>query len=331
MREDFAIDLATVTEVTHGTDRAATRWRAESRDGTTYALKTVTGGSQVGARVTAHLATCGVAGVAPPVPTRDGRLWSIRGGRRLSVVPWVAGGRALEGMDGSHWAAYGALLAAVHAAPVPDDVAASLPREDHLHERVAAQARDVDAAVGAGPAPAAFGDASTDPVVIALRQEWRAAAYRVAHLLDHAERLGEQLRARASTHVVCHGDPHLGNLLVGDAGAVWLVDWDDAVLAPRERDLMFVLGGVLAFAPVTDRQRAWFLEGYGAVDPDPVRLAYHQCTRALEDVAGWAALALDVGGATATERREALSIVRGVLSPTGLVSIAEASVRGLDG
>ena len=247
------------------------------------------------------------------------------------MVPWVAGGRALDGgMGDAHWQSYGALLAAVHAAPVPDDLAGVLPREDHLPDRVAAATRAVDALVDVGTAAPARG-ASSDPVVSALRREWRDASERVASLLDHADRLGRRLRPRETAPVICHGDPHLGNLLVADASDVWLVDWDDVVLAPPERDLMFVLGGVLAFAPVTDQQAGWFWRGYGAVDLDPERLAYHQCTRALDDVAGWAALALDVDAHSESARRDALSIVRGVLSPTGLVTIAERSVRGLDG
>jgi spectinomycin phosphotransferase len=65
--------------------------------------------------------------------------------------------------------------------------------------------------------------------------------------------------------VICHADPNLGNVLMGDEG-VWLLDWDDAVTGPREQDLLFVLdGGVLAFAPVTAAQTGAFLTGYGAV------------------------------------------------------------------
>jgi spectinomycin phosphotransferase len=56
--------------------------------------------------------------------------------------------------------------------------------------------------------------------------------------------------------VLCHGDPHLGNLLHEGADVVSLVDWDDVVLAPRERDIMFLRGGVLAALPVTAEREA---------------------------------------------------------------------------
>lgn len=87
---------------------------------------------------------------------------------------------------------------------------------------------------------------------------------------------------------------------------------------------MFVIGGVLAFAPVTTEEQSWFFDGYGAADLDPDRLAYYRCTRALVDLVDPAAQVMDVRRPE-RERADALSIVRGVLSPTGLVSLALSS------
>jgi Ser/Thr protein kinase RdoA (MazF antagonist) len=44
--------------------------------------------------------------------------------------------------------------------------------------------------------------------------------------------------------VLCHADLHTWNVLVDSVGDLWIADWDEAVLAPRERDLMFVVGGI---------------------------------------------------------------------------------------
>jgi spectinomycin phosphotransferase len=151
----------------------------------------------------------------------------------------------------------------------------------------------------------------------------------VSTLLEQADGLGRELRTRHAPSVVCHGDPHLGNVLIGPDERVWLIDWDDAVLAPRERDFMFVIGGVLAFAPVSPEEQSWFFDGYGAADIDPDRLAYYRCTRALEDLAYPAAQVVDVHRYVEPKRADALSIVRGVLSPTGLVSLALSSLRDL--
>ena len=301
VEEDFALDLVSMDEVEHGADDNAQLWRGNAADGARYAVKLSGGGTPAGLVVTAHLAREDVRGIAAPVPTRQGRLWSDRDGRRLSVVPWVSDHRALAGpLGAAHWTAYGELLAQVHATAATDEVASLLPREDHTHEQLASTAR-------------------------ALEWEWPAVAGVISSLLAHVDRLGRELRTREAPTVICHGDPHLGNVLLEGDDRVWLVDWDDAVLAPRELDLMFVIGGVLAFAPVTTEEQSWFFEGYGDIDLDPDRLAYYRCTRALVDLVDPAAQAADVR-LPERERADAMSIVEGVLSPTGLVNLALSSV-----
>jgi spectinomycin phosphotransferase len=325
VQQDFGVEIITLTAVEHGADEASLLWRGVGADGVSYAVKLSGGGTPAGLIVSVHLAEHGVAGVMPPLISRHGRPWSDREHRRLSVVPWLPETRALEGeMSPAHWRSYGALLAKVHATAVTDALATSLPREDHTHDHWASVARTLDSSLRlTAEDPAAGG--TVDDLVRALAQEWCAAGDRVSTLLDQADSLALDLHTGESTSVVCHGDPHLGNLLIGQDERVWLIDWDDAVLAPRERDLMFILGGVLAFAPVTQQQQSWFFEGYGSTDIDRIHLAYYRCARALEDLAYPAAQIVDVHRFTDRERSDALSIVRGVLSPTGLVNLALSS------
>lgn len=325
IREDFGIALASVDKVDHGGDEAADLWRGVSADGSAYAVKLSGGGTPGGLIVSEHLAAGGVRGVVRPMPTRHGSLWSERDDRRLSVVPWVSDDRALSGdLDPSHWTSFGELLARVHAASVPDPLAVVVPREDHTHEQVAATVRRVDDLVKTG----GIERLGSDDLMRTLVDEWCAAADQVMVLVEQADALARELRGRRAPDVLCHGDPHLGNMLVGPNGHVWLVDWDDAVLAPCERDLMFILGGgVLAFAPVSPQEQAWFFDGYGAFDVDSARLAYYRCTRALVDVADPALHVIH--GSSDVERSFALSIVRGVLSDAGLVQVALSSLRDL--
>ncbi|MDO8551709.1 MAG: phosphotransferase [bacterium] len=39
--------------------------------------------------------------------------------------------------------------------------------------------------------------------------------------------------------VTCHGDPTPGNIRVGVDGEIYLIDWDDPIFAPKEKDLFF--------------------------------------------------------------------------------------------
>lgn len=134
--------------------------------------------------------------------------------------------------------------------------------------------------------------------------------------------LGGQLRGRLLRDVLCHGDAHTANVLIDPDGQVWLIDWDDAVLAPQERDLMFVVHGVLADAPVSDREQSWFFEGYGPAELDPVRLGYYRCSGALQDLGGFAAVVLDDRQHSSEERAHALTNFRSLLWPSGIVELA---------
>lgn len=80
-----------------------------------------------------------------------------------------------------------------------------------------------------------------------------------------AEQLGRVLRDRAESSadafVLCHGDLHPGNVLLGAHGELTVVDWDNPMLAPKECDLLLLGGGV---GPTWNdpRQDALFFEGY---------------------------------------------------------------------
>ncbi|MEV4826558.1 phosphotransferase [Micromonospora sp. NPDC049274] len=320
VRADFGIDLTALDEVSHGTGRYARLWRARTPDGARYAVKLSGGGTSAGPIVTAHLAARGVPGIAAPLRTRDGRLFPERDGRRLAVVPWVSDQRALDGpMTEAHWRAYGEMLAAVHAVPVTDELARTLPAGGEAYPSIVAATRDM-----AGRLRDRI--ESGDPLVAELAATWASVADRVSTVLRGVERLAA---GRSGPAVICHGDPHLGNLLLGPDGQVWLVDWDDAVLAPPECDLMFVVGGVLAFAPITPAQERNVRAGYGAPDIDAARLAWFLAVRALDDLSDWTRQALD-RASSPDDRATAARIVRGLVSPVGLVTLADAALRDLD-
>jgi aminoglycoside phosphotransferase (APT) family kinase protein len=140
----------------------------------------------------------------------------------------------------------------------------------------------------------------------------------LASLHDATERLGRADLAGAATWlrdhrptseptVICHGDLHPFNVLVDDAGAVTVLDWSAALLAPATYDLGFT-SLVLAEPPlVVPRRLRPFVRAAGRAlsrrfmrvyerragrPVDPTSLTWHQalvCLRALVEVAEWVA------------------------------------------
>ncbi len=315
VREDFGLHLVACEPAGGGTDAAVSTWRARTADGAQLAVR-VTSGRATGVWLATLLATRGVRGVPAPWRTRDGAAWSVRGGYRLSVASWVSDRVATPGrMTADQWRALGRVLAQVHAQPVTDELGA-LPREDHDPGVWVRRARDLPWTVVRQPGADGITSAMAGALVGALEP--------LAAVADAAEQGAAALAGRfadsPAATVLCHGDPHPGNVLLG-ADEVWLVDWDDALLAPRERDLILVVGGVLTSPVPSAQERAWFAEGYGPLDLDPDLLRYHAWARALEDVVGLADLVLDQGGDRG-RRAAAARALQGVLAPGGIGRLA---------
>ncbi|MEY7972258.1 phosphotransferase enzyme family protein [Saccharomonospora xinjiangensis] len=341
--EHFALDVREVVPIGEGTDRAATVWKVQVPSGRAYAVKWTSGGSPAGLVLSSVLAavrpdgapasaTRGAPvpepdgapapepdGAPAPVRTRAGALWATVAGRRLSVVEWLPGRSAAESAPTSeHWGAFGRLLSALHGLPLDDELRRWLPREDFDPSRWAAAFDRVDAALDRAP------DRGEDSCLTRLAALWRQRRDDLRGVRERTVRAGRSLSARAGDVriVPCHGDAHVGNLVLTGADTVALLDFDDCVLAPPERDLMFVLGGgVFPGRLVTPEQQNAFLRGYGAHATDDRLLSYYRGLRVLEDVADPAAVVLDTTAAQA-QRSDNLGYVAATLAPGGLLDQA---------
>jgi len=87
--------------------------------------------------------------------------------------------------------------------------------------------------------------------------------------LDRLEKLQRKVRTMRLAFVNCHGEPSPGNVLSSNDGEIHLLDWDDPIFAPKEKDLLFfkdniepVMKGYSVFArdTVIDRD---VMEFYG--------------------------------------------------------------------
>ncbi len=74
------------------------------------------------------------------------------------------------------------------------------------------------------------------------------------------------------------------NGIIDENDALYIVDWDDPIMAPKERDLMFIGGGV---ANVWNKphEKELFYKGYGKPEINTPLLAYYRHERIVEDIA----------------------------------------------
>ncbi len=313
----------TATEITFlplGHDSSAWVYRVRAADEATYFLKvrlSVT--NEASLVVPRYLHDHGVARVVAPLPTATGALWAHAGDYALILYPFVAGTTGMAaGMTDQQLRDYGALLAHIHATPIAPDLAQAMRREAFVPEW-GEMVRRLDAHIGSR--------AFADPAEQALATFWQARRDEIRTILARAEGLGRRLAAAAPPFVLCHADIHTGNVLLDPAGQVWIVDWDETILAPRERDLMFAVGGISA-QWVGPREEAHFLAGYGTTNNDPLALAYYRYTWAVGDIGSYGEQAFFRPDFSPTAKQEGADGVIGLFAPGEIVALALASDHG---
>jgi len=236
--------------------------------------------------------------VPRPRPTQAGALWCRLDGLRVAVFELIDG-QPLSDQDlrvPGVARQTARLVAAVHAAtpalavPVPFVETFQVWTEG-LH-RCLAELQP---------------DASAD----GLPREARALVWpQRGALLAMQERLralAKAARSRPTERVLCHGDLIGDNLLADRGGRLWAVDWDGAVLAPRERDLALFAGQ--GFERFLDDYQA----DSGAQDLDPDLVAFFLLRRNLDDLVDWLGAVL-AGDQPAEQARADLEGVRWCLS-----------------
>ena len=115
-------------------------------------------------------------------------------------------------------------------------------------------------------------DGSTSSRV--FRASWVEHQSTIHTAVTSLEKLAVLLQRRAVPYVICHADLHARNLIRDRAGHVFVIDWDEVMLAPKERDFIFI----------REPQADAFWEGYGQKEIDWMLLSYYLWERVVQDV-----------------------------------------------
>ena len=168
-----------------------------------------------------------------------------------------------------------------------------------------------------------------DPVAAQLAGLMAVKAAEILTFVQQAERLSAVLKAQAPDFVLCHSDIHAGNLLIDAHGSLFIIDWDHPILAPKERDLMFIGGGIGSIWS-TPQEEDLFYKGYGPAEINPVALAYYRFERIVQDIAEWGELVLFTGEGGKDRARALQGFIRW-FSPHDVVEMAYQAESSLPG
>ncbi len=309
-----------ITEITFlplGADINTAVYRATAADGTLYFAKLRRGIFEENSVVLPKLLyNQGIPHIIPPITTAVGQLWTQLDEFTVILYPFVTGrdGYAVALSD-RQWRDFGAALKRIHSADIPSEII-----QHTQHETFSPQWRErVTAFLSYRPDTVAY-----EPIVAALMAFLQEKHNIITDLVDRAQQFADELIAQPQQFVLCHSDIHAGNIFIDVNGHLYIVDWDNPIFAPKERDLMFIGGaqGFIARTPQEEEMR--FYQGYGHTPTNPAGIAYYRYERIIQDIAAYCEqLFLTSGGHE--DREQSLRYLMSNFLPGGTIERAYAA------
>jgi spectinomycin phosphotransferase len=270
LREEYDLSATTVDFLPLGLDTNAGVYRVVSGQGTPYLLKVKSGTLyEPSCIVPRYLRDQGIAQVVAPLPTNRDALWTRVGEWTVMLYPFIEGEAGWDmPMSDRQWKTVGAALKRVHRVDLPAGGLGPLRREKFDPTEYGRWTRAFEAQHAGS-----VGGSTSER---ALRALWLEHQSTIHTMISSMEALAGVLQKQSGPHVICHADLHPGNIIRDRGDNAFVVDWDDVMLAPKERDFIFV--------GATSQNTSPFFEGYGQAEIDWTALTYYLWERIVQDL-----------------------------------------------
>ncbi len=284
LADAYGIAIETIEQLNMGADPTASVYKATAQDQSIYFVKMKQGTHpDLSTIIIDALNRDGVKNVIPCLKTKQGNLYQITDSLTITVFPYI------EGQDGfslnlqeRQWRELGKILKKIHSIQLPASIYTQISQETYSPnwpktlQFLETLLRDLP---------------TIDSIAGATQHLLKDNLPTIQLLMDHANRLSLKIEKNVQDYVLCHGDLHAGNIIIDQTGQIFIIDWDNPILAPKERDLMFIGGGVGNVWNKPSEQKL-FYDGYGPVAVNLSLLAYYRVNRILEDIAIYCQLLL---------------------------------------
>lgn len=319
--DEYRLNVVQVAFLPFGADQNTAVYRVVADDETPYFLKLRRGVfNETSVALPKFLSDQGIAQIIAPLTTKTGQLRAILGALKVILYPFVEGHNGYEvKLSDCHWGNFGVALKKIHTAVVPLALIRRIRRETY-----SPQWREiVKTFLGR-----IEDDAFDDLIAIKLAVFLKSKRDEILDLVERAERHAQTLQVRSPEFVLCHSDIHAGNILIDTDDVFYIIDWDDPILAPKERDLMFI-GGAQGFVGYTaQEEETLFYRGYGQTEIDPITLTYYRYERIIEDIAVFCEK-LFLTSEGGEDREQSFEYLMSNFLPDGTIEIAYKSDRTL--
>jgi spectinomycin phosphotransferase len=221
----------------------------------------------------------------------------------------------------AQWIAFGKVLRRVHNFDVPSSLLKDI-RQETYSPKWRQAVRSLNTHIQSEPC-------SGDAIALKFWNFMKEHRWVIQRLVTQAEQLCSLIKQQPAKFVLCHSDIHGGNVLIRGDSVFYVVDWDEPIMAPKERDLMFIGGGI-GNVWNDPQEEVSFYKGYGRTDINIPLLAYYRHERIVEDMALYGeALLLAKPDASHKNRSEMYNQFVSIFDPEGVADIAFKTATSL--
>ncbi len=313
LQKSYGITIVQIQFLPLGADLNAAVYRVVSEDNKLYFVKLRRGiFDNISIVLPKFLSEMGITQIIPPLKTRRRELWTTIEEFKLILYPFVEGKNGYEApITEQHWKELGVALHKLHRNAIPFSLIQQIPKETYSSEwrkKVTDFLNKLD-------------ESYSDPTSIKLAEFLKKKCSQISNLVERTDYLASLLAKQDLEFVVCHTDIHAGNLLIDTNDALYIVDWDQPLLAPKERDLMFIGGGLMGAHLSPHEEETLFYQAYGQTSINAHALTYYRYERILRDIAEFCEqlFLTDAGGA---DREQSLFYLKSIFVSKGVLEAA---------
>ncbi len=317
LHDAYELDVEAISFLPIGADFNTAVYRVTTQSNADYFLKLRSGEFfEASVSVPKYLADLGIKQVIPPLATVAGQLLASLGSFKASLYPYVEGQNGVEAkISDKQWTQFGVTMKKFHSADIPSVITSGVTREtfsSKWRETVKAFLERIEDEV------------FEEPVAVKMAEFLKSKSTTVLKLIERAENLAITIQKQPLEYILCHADIHGWNLLIDKEGALYVVDWDTLIFAPKERDLMFIGAGISDSGRAPIEEEALFYQGYGQTEVDQDAICYYRFERIIQDIGDYCEYIFlsDEGG---DDRIQVLEHLQSNFLPNGTIERAYQS------
>jgi spectinomycin phosphotransferase len=317
LKNDYGLEGQAICFLPIGADFNTAVYRVTTSNQTDYFLKLRSGEFfEASVSVPKYLADLGITHVIPPLSTKTDQLWTSLASFKAILYPYVESCNGVEAkLSEDQWTQFGAAIKKLHITHIPNALTSGTPREmfsSKWRETVKAFLMRIE------------NEVFEEPVAVKMALFLKSKRSSILKLIERAEKLAITIQKQSFEYTLCHADIHGWNLIVDKEGALYIVDWDTLIFAPKERDLMFVGAGIWDSGLTPDEEESFFYKGYGQTRINQDAICYYRFERIIQDMGEYCEhiFLSDEGG---EDRMQSFEYLQSSFLPNGTIERAYQS------